>query len=739
MKKIFGFKEAVIKKGLILAPVFLFFFSMVYSQQGCQNGDFESGNFSNWKCYTGTLPGAVYTEVQPVQGRHTMINDPTLIDTNTCNQLTMIAPSGSGGAYGVRLGNYYGRKQTEKLEYTIPVSAQNAIFSFRYAVVLQKGLHPSLEQAYFMVVMRDASNNIIPCGNIKYVADDAGFSQGDCVPLPADSLTGKGGVIFKPWSTHMADLSAYIGQNVKIEFITADCTHGGHWCYAYIDGICEQPLITGNYYCTGDANVTINAPAGFPHYKWSNNATTASITVPAVDNQSYSVLVSTDQANTCQVSLSTQLHKSSVSTGFKNGDTFCLSDSIEFVDTSKTNGDIVYQWLWEFGDGTTSALQNPKHKYDFAGSKNIRLTVTTLAGCTFTMNKNILITTPASVIISGSGNTICKGDSIKLTASATGGGNSDYKFTWQHTTDTSRVIMVKPDKTTVYTVSALADSGGCPGTQKYTIFVTQPLDSPIMSCADADISSIKFSWTPVNNASGYEVSTDGINFKTPSSGSSGTTHLITGLMPDVAVRLYVRAKGNTFICKNNEAGSIICRTLKCPSLELKTVSDVIRTGNTVQVDIKAEVGNGSGTFLYHWTPDIGNGPGPYTVSSDMDSVFSVIVQDVSLSSCPALLDTIKLNFYNYYFRLPDVFLPGKAGEFEFFKPDYAGVTTFEMKVFDRWGVQVFQSKDIANYWNGCFNNNPSMPLSAGTYIYMININNPDGSLKNMKGIISLSR
>ncbi|MBS1600317.1 MAG: PKD domain-containing protein [Bacteroidetes bacterium] len=38
-------------------------------------------------------------------------------------------------------------------------------------------------------------------------------------------------------------------------------------------------------------------------------------------------------------------------------------------------------WLWDFGDGTTSTLQNPSHTYTTFGQFNVRLTATNASGC----------------------------------------------------------------------------------------------------------------------------------------------------------------------------------------------------------------------------------------------------------------------------------------------------------------------------------------------------------------------
>ncbi|WP_066408170.1 PKD domain-containing protein [Flavisolibacter tropicus] len=52
---------------------------------------------------------------------------------------------------------------------------------------------------------------------------------------------------------------------------------------------------------------------------------------------------------------------------------FCASVAAQFTDLS-TATPPVDRWLWNFGDGTTSALQNPNHAFDGIGKFNITLT-----------------------------------------------------------------------------------------------------------------------------------------------------------------------------------------------------------------------------------------------------------------------------------------------------------------------------------------------------------------------------
>ncbi|MEX2594841.1 MAG: PKD domain-containing protein, partial [Anditalea sp.] len=61
---------------------------------------------------------------------------------------------------------------------------------------------------------------------------------------------------------------------------------------------------------------------------------------------------------------------------------------IEFKDFSIEE---VSEWHWDFGDGTTSQLQNPTHRYDQKGMYEVMLSVQNEYGCTSEMNMVIEI------------------------------------------------------------------------------------------------------------------------------------------------------------------------------------------------------------------------------------------------------------------------------------------------------------------------------------------------------------
>ena len=70
----------------------------------------------------------------------------------------------------------------------------------------------------------------------------------------------------------------------------------------------------------------------------------------------------------------------------------CIKDSAKFTDKSTFTGtDSIKTWAWNFGDGNSSSLKNPRHVYSSGGYFSIRLIVTAKSGASDTANGKIFI------------------------------------------------------------------------------------------------------------------------------------------------------------------------------------------------------------------------------------------------------------------------------------------------------------------------------------------------------------
>jgi gliding motility-associated-like protein len=88
--------------------------------------------------------------------------------------------------------------------------------------------------------------------------------------------------------------------------------------------------------------------------------------------------------------------------------------------------------------------------------------------------------------------------------------------------------------------------GGCVSDNRVraTALILPTLAIPVVIVDSVGSNLLRFRWNAVPGATGYQVSTDGgLNWVTPSSGSTGLTHTITGLSVGTTITLRVRALG----------------------------------------------------------------------------------------------------------------------------------------------------------------------------------------------------
>ena len=68
-----------------------------------------------------------------------------------------------------------------------------------------------------------------------------------------------------------------------------------------------------------------------------------------------------------------------------------VGETIHFTDTSTDIDGTVVSWSWNFGDGSTSTLQNPIHRYNDDGTHSVSLQATDNNGGTNTIIKNVYV------------------------------------------------------------------------------------------------------------------------------------------------------------------------------------------------------------------------------------------------------------------------------------------------------------------------------------------------------------
>ncbi len=134
-------------------------------------------------------------------------------------------------------------------------------------------------------------------------------------------------------------------------------------------------------------------------------------------------------------------------------------------------------WFWNFGDGSTSTLQNPVHVYTTAGNYEIKLTVTdTNFGCVDTLSRTVQISTVNAQIGGPIGEFGCGPLTVTFENESTNTGAgvlTDYLWDFGDGTSSTEFEPTHVyDEPGIYTVSLTAtNSLGCTGTDINTNYV----------------------------------------------------------------------------------------------------------------------------------------------------------------------------------------------------------------------------------------------------------------------------
>jgi len=142
-----------------------------------------------------------------------------------------------------------------------------------------------------------------------------------------------------------------------------------------------------------------------------------------------------------------------------------------------------------------------------------------------------------------------------------------------------------------------------------------------------------------------------------------------------------------------------------------------------------------------WLWDFGDGSS--SASQNPSHIFSSNgVQTVCLTAGNAngcidsVCYTIEVDVFEFI-NIPNVFTPDGDGINDQFYINNSGLKEFQIEIFNRWGIKVFESESGSVKWDG--RSTAGVELSDGTYYYIlkaISVTNKDYSTK---GFINLLR
>ncbi len=174
------------------------------------------------------------------------------------------------------------------------------------------------------------------------------------------------------------------------------------------------PNFTATSACFGAANSftdlsTIPLPNTVAGWKWTfGDGDTSILQSPThtyADTGTYNVTLLATSSLGCQSSTITKpVRVYPNPTAFFNDSAGCINAAIPFKSRSTAPaGTTITNWLWDFGNSSTSPLQNPSYTYNAAGQYTVTLTVTTSQGCQHTYSRLVNVVssapTPGSITL----------------------------------------------------------------------------------------------------------------------------------------------------------------------------------------------------------------------------------------------------------------------------------------------------------------------------------------------------
>jgi len=203
--------------------------------------------------------------------------------------------------------------------------------------------------------------------------------------------------------------------------------------------------------------------------------------------------------------------------------------------------------------------------------------------------------------------------------------------------------------------------------------------------------------------------------------------------------IYVSTAGTYSVTVSNSCGS-------ATATSTVTVNSVVANFNADSlvgyVPFNVHFTNNSSANATSWSWSFGDGatgtgPNPNHVYGAAGTyTATLIVTDAN--GCTSKFDEIiHVNDVVSSISVPNVFTPNNDGSNDVFFVEAKGIATFDMKIYDRWGVLINQFNSPLQGWDG--RTESGVAVSNGSYFYILNATGLDGKVFNQRGYLTLMR
>ncbi len=340
----------------------------------------------------------------------------------------------------------------------------------------------------------------------------------------------------------------------------------------------------------------------------------------------------------------------------------CYDDAVFQNTTYVPSGTTLNNFLWNFGDGTTSNIENPTHTYSTPGTYSVTFTISNALGCISTKTTSVtVVQAPTASFNYGGANTFCNSDTVIKNAVLTGTNNYTggvFSSTPSGLTLNSSNGNITPNTSlaNTYTVSyAIPTANNCtvpPSTKTITILTspTASINYPSsVYCANlTNAQSINLSGTGVYTGGTFS-STTGLTIDastgsiTPSTSTPGNYVVFYTLPISSCPSLTVTT--NVTIKAYPTATISYASTQFCTSLTATqpvTLTGTLNyTGGTFSASSGLSINSSNGNII----PSTST-PGTYLVTYTIPAITNCILATATTTVVITKLPTAVINYTN---------------------------------------------------------------------------------------------
>ncbi|MDN5205102.1 gliding motility-associated C-terminal domain-containing protein [Fulvivirgaceae bacterium BMA10] len=484
-------------------------------------------------------------------------------------------------------------------------------------------------------------------------------------------------------------------------------------CVAYASIAVEEPELlslthaSNDISCFGEnnGNISLEVKGGTaPYtYQWSNGATSNELNDLTSGN--YDVVVT--DASGCSITQEINIEEPNVleASVFKLTNPSCsdLTDGSIEIAVSGGVAPYTYQWSHQSSEKDPTGLS--------AG--NYTLTVTDQSGCITNLTTTLIDPDPLTAALEVVSHNMCFGEAQGALDLTVDGGTGPYQYQWFKDTEELSLDGEDPDQLFAgqYTV-VITDAGGCQVTTSADI--TQSGERLISRIEGSDISCIG------GSDGGIELTVSGgvapYTFSWSNGGSGEDLNNVPAGVYNVQI---TDAAGCT--AENNIV------LFEPREIQINHAVKNVRCEGDEDGSIELFLSGGTPPYTFDWF----HGVSEQNIQDLAPATYEVVVTDKQ--GCTQMA-TIEVGLdEGECISIPTVFTPNGDGHNDHWQLRNMDLSKVKLKVFNKWGQEVFSSNGYTKPWDGTFN---GKSLPSATYYYILD---PGDGSGQMNGSITIIR